>query len=79
MAAVRSAFPEAFEAMRLSANEVRGFLKSTGRSRTDFQAQGYETLDQIPVISIGRPEFMKACEHSQPSCSARFITNTPAA
>lgn len=60
MAAVRSAFPEAFEAMRLSANEVRGFLKSTGRSRTDFQAQGYETLDQIPVISIGRPEFMKA-------------------
>ncbi|MCA1457697.1 hypothetical protein I6F35_31675 [Bradyrhizobium sp. BRP22] len=55
MDAVRQAFPGAFRAMRLRPNEVGSFLKRTGRSR-----DGYETLGDIPVISIGQPDFMQA-------------------
>lgn len=55
MEAVRYAFPEAYRAMRMSANEVRRFLKRTGRTR-----DGYELLTDIPVISIGQPDFLLA-------------------
>ncbi|MBO4221922.1 hypothetical protein [Bradyrhizobium neotropicale] len=55
MDAVRQAFPEAYRAMRLKPNEVRAFLKRTGRTR-----DGYETLGDIPIISIGQPIFMTA-------------------
>jgi hypothetical protein len=55
MAAVRYAFPEAYESMRLSANDVRRFLKQTGRSR-----DGYQSLKDIPVISLGQPDFLRA-------------------
>ncbi|MCA1532089.1 hypothetical protein I6F21_05885 [Bradyrhizobium sp. NBAIM03] len=55
MAAVHYAFPEAYKGMRLSANEVRRFLKETGRS-----IDGYQTLGDFPLISIGQPEFWQA-------------------
>lgn len=48
MSAVRRSFPDAYESMQLSANQVRGFLRDTGRERP-----ANISLREIPVVSVG--------------------------
>jgi hypothetical protein len=55
MDGVRNNYPEAYRAMRPSANEVRRFLKNTGRQKPADQS-----LSDVPVIKIGQSEFLLA-------------------
>ena len=52
MDGVRNNFPDAYKAMRVRANDVRRFLKNTGREK----AAG-ALLSDVPVIQLNQPEF----------------------
>ena len=58
MAAVQQAFPQAFESMLLSANEVRKFLRYSQRTKPSGVS-----LSNIPVVSIGHPLFVRALKN----------------
>jgi hypothetical protein len=55
MDGVRNNFPEAYQAMRPRANDVRRFLRNRGREKP----QGASLLD-VPIIKLGQPEFLLA-------------------
>jgi hypothetical protein len=55
MDGVRNNFPDAYKAMRPSANEVRRFLKNTGREKP----AGTSLLD-VPVLKLAQPAFLLA-------------------
>jgi hypothetical protein len=55
MDGVRNNFPNAYREMRVTANDVRRFLKNTGRER-----HASASLSDVPVIKVGDPEFLAA-------------------
>ncbi len=55
MDGVRNNFPDAYKAMRVSANDVRRFLKNTGREKP-----AGTPLSDVPVIQLAQPAFLLA-------------------
>jgi hypothetical protein len=55
MDGVKSNFPEAYRAMRPRANDVRRFLRNTGRERQPGLA-----LSDVPIVKLNHPEFLLA-------------------
>jgi hypothetical protein len=58
MSAARKQFPNAYAAMKMSANEVRNFLRGRGVARPSGIS-----LTDIPVVSMGQPEFLAAIKN----------------
>jgi hypothetical protein len=55
MDGVRNNFPEAYRAMRPSANDVRRFLKNTGREKPPGMS-----LADVPIVHLNQPDFLLA-------------------
>lgn len=53
MAAMKYAYPEAYRALKVSPNDARRFLKEN-----DIPRPPNTLLTDIPILSIGRPEFV---------------------
>lgn len=52
---VRNNFPDAFRTMRPNANDVRRFLKNTGREKPKNMP-----LSGVPILKLGQQEFLLA-------------------